>query len=223
MLSKQKGRFNFMKKIHIFEVSVAFGLVVSMLFSIVGFGFDCADIRENVVRLHILANSDDPGDQQVKLLVRDALLNCGKELFSGSVTVDNAQEILEKQKDELIDVANKTLKENGYDYRSQIYLTEEYFTTRSYEDFTLPAGEYVAVKVILGEGQGKNWWCVMFPPLCLPAASDNKSIDVFIGEDGADVVQNYNEYEVRFKIVEIYEGIKNKIKNKIYKNNLSQG
>lgn len=211
-----------MKKIHILEASVAFGLVISILFSIVGFGFECADIRNNIVRLHILADSDLPQDQQIKLVVRDALLNCGKGLFSGIVTIDNAQEILEEQKEELIEIANSTLKQNGYNYEAQIYVTKEYFATRSYEEFTLPAGEYTAVKVILGKGQGKNWWCVMFPPLCLPAASENKSIDAFIGENGAEVVQNYDEYEVRFKIIEIYEGIKDRFKNKIYKNNTTQ-
>lgn len=212
-----------MKKIHILEISVVFGLVISMLFSVVGFSFDCANIRNNVVRLHILANSDSSQDQKIKLVVRDALLNCGKELFSGSVNVDNAHEILEKQKEDLVEVANLTLKENGYSYEAQISITKEYFATRSYEEFTLPAGEYMAVKVILGKGQGKNWWCVMFPPLCLPAASESRAIDVFIGENGAEVVQNYSEYEVRFKIVEIYEGIKSKLKNKIYKNNTLQG
>lgn len=205
-----------MKKIHIVEASVAIGLVISIVFSVIGFGFDCREIRSNIVRLHILANSDSAEDQQIKLIVRDALLNSGKELFSGNITVENAEEILNEQKQELTEIANETLKENGYNYKAQIYLTNEYFTTRSYENFTLPAGEYLALKVILGEGEGKNWWCVMFPPLCLPAATDNKDVDVIIGNKGAEIVQNYPEYEVKFKIVEIYEGIKNHFKNKIF-------
>ena len=80
----------------------------------------------------------------------------------------------------------------------------------------LQAGEYMALKVILGEGKGHNWWCVMFPPLCIPAASENKPLDIYIGENGADVIQNYNEYEMKFKIIEIFEGIKSKIKDRIY-------
>ncbi len=205
-----------MKKIHIIDVSVAIALVISLVASFIGFEKDCADIRENVVRLHILANSDSDADQQIKLAVRDAFLSCGTELFSGTVTVDNARDVLNKHKNSLISLANSVLQKNGFDYNAQIYLTEEYFTTRSYEEFTLPAGEYMALKVVLGDGQGHNWWCVMFPPLCLPAAIENQPLDLYIGENGAKVVNNYNEYEIKFKIVEIYEGIKNKIKNKIY-------
>lgn len=200
-----------MKKIRIAEISVAVGLVVAVAVSFLSFGAECADIRNDVVRLHILANSDSVEDQQVKLAVRDALLNSGKELFDGIVTVDNAEECLESQKQELIETANAVLAENGFDYKTRIYLAEEYFTTREYEGFTLPAGEYLALKVVLGDGGGHNWWCVMFPPLCLPAASENADIDAVFGEDGAELVQNRAKYEMRFKIVEIIENLKQRI------------
>lgn len=204
----------FMKKLHIIEASIAIALMFTVVLSIVNFGFECSEIRSDVIRLHILANSDSEEDQQVKIIVRDVLLNCGKELFSGNITKGNAEEVLNKQKDELIKIANKTLAENGFNYKAQIYLTEEYFTTRSYENFTLPAGEYLALKVVLGEGGGHNWWCVMFPPLCLPAASGNTELDAVVDEDGAKIIQNYDEYEMRFKVVELFESIKNKIKSK---------
>ncbi len=199
-----------MKKIHIAEISLAVALVVSVLFSIVGFGFECNDIRNDVLRLHILANSDNEKDQQVKLAVRDALLNCGNELFSGYTDKENAKIILKKEEKELTDAANKVLKENGFDYEACIYLAEEYFTTRSYESFTLPAGEYLALKVILGKGDGRNWWCVMFPPLCLPAATDKTDLNLFFGENGTEIIQNTAKYELRFKIVEIFEELKHK-------------
>ncbi len=197
-----------MKKLRIAEISVAFALVIAVVFSVIGFGRECEDIRSDVVRLHILANSDSEADQRVKLAVRDALLNGGKELFNGTVNKDSAEYMLEVQKDELIRIADNVLKENGFDYTAQIYLTEEYFTTRTYENFTLPAGEYLALKVVLGSGEGHNWWCVMFPPLCLPAASENADIDAVFGEDGADIIQSGAKYEIRFKIVEIIESIK---------------
>lgn len=197
-----------MKKLRIAEISVAFALVIAVVFSVIGFGRECEDIRSDVVRLHILANSDSEADQRVKLAVRDALLNGGKELFNGTVNKDSAEYMLEVQKDELIRIADNVLKENGFDYTAQIYLTEEYFTTRTYENFTLPAGEYLALKVVLGNGEGHNWWCVMFPPLCLPAASENADIDAVFGEDGADIIQSGAKYEIRFKIVEIIESIK---------------
>ncbi len=197
-----------MKKLRIAEISVAFALVIAVVFSVIGFGKECEDIRSDVVRLHILANSDSEADQRVKLAVRDALLNGGKELFNGTVNKDSAEYMLEVQKDELIRIADNVLKDNGFDYTAQIYLTEEYFTTRTYENFTLPAGEYLALKVVLGNGEGHNWWCVMFPPLCLPAASENADIDAVFGEDGADIIQSGAKYEIRFKIVEIIESIK---------------
>lgn len=204
-----------MKKLRVAEISAAVGLVVAIVVSVVGFGAECADIRNDVVRLHILANSDSVEDQQVKLAVRDALLNSGKELFNGIVNVDNAEKCLESQKQELIETANAVLAENGFDYKTQIYLAEEYFTTREYEGFTLPAGEYLALKVVLGDGGGHNWWCVMFPPLCLPAASENTDIDAVFGEDGAELVQNRAKYEMRFKIIELFESIKSKIQSNL--------
>lgn len=206
-----------MKKIRNFEVSVALGLAISIIFSVVSFGFNCNEVRNNIVRLHILANSDSEDDQRIKLIVRDELLNCGKELFSGIVNVENAEEILKNQKSDIINKINDVLCENGIAYTADICLVREYFNTRSYENFTLPAGEYLAIKVLLGKGEGKNWWCVMFPPLCLPAANSEDSIDIYINEKGADAVRNYQKYEMRFKIIEIYEHIKNNIRQK-YKN-----
>lgn len=202
-----------MKKFRMAEISVAIGLIVAIIISVAGFGAECKNIRQDVVRLHILANSDSAEDQQIKLAVRDALLSSGKDLFGGTVNVENAQQSLELQKDELVETANRVLAENGFDYETRIYLAEEYFSTREYEEFTLPAGEYLALKVILGEGEGHNWWCVMFPPLCLPAASENTDLDAVFGREGAEIVRAESKYVMRFKIVEIFENLKNKIKS----------
>lgn len=194
------------------EISIAIGLIISIIMSICGFGAECNKIRNDVVRLHILANSDSEEDQRVKLQVRDALLECGSEMFSGEVTVENAQELINQNKNKLISLANETLERYGFEYKADVYLTNEYFTTREYEDFTLPAGEYLALKVILGEGKGHNWWCVMFPPLCLPAATENKNLDVVFGEKGADIVSESDTYILKFKIIEIIENIRHKVK-----------
>ncbi len=193
------------------EISVIIGLIVSIIVSTVSFGYECEKIRNDVIRLHVIANSDSEADQRVKLKVRDALLECGKEMFSGNVDVNNAEEKLNLYKKILIETADKVLAENGMEYKSDISLKEEYFATRQYEEFTMPAGEYLALKVILGEGSGKNWWCVMFPPLCLPAASENKDLNVVFSENGADIVGNSNKYVIKFKIVELFEEIKQKI------------
>ena len=201
-----------MKRIKRLEISVALGLVISMIVSIAGFGAECKNIREDVVRLHILANSDSEADQNVKLAVRDALLECGAEIFSGTADKNNAAEYLETEKEKLTETANRVLKENGFDYSAQVFLVNEYFNTRTYENFTMPAGEYLALKVILGEGKGHNWWCVMFPPLCLPAASEQTDINAVFSENGVKIIEGNKGYEIRFKIVEIIEDIIYKIK-----------
>ena len=197
-----------MKKSHKIEISVAIGLIIAIVFSIIGFSADCKQVRSNVVRLHILADSDCDADQNVKLLVRDALLESGADIFSGTTTVSDASDALEKEKEKLIETAEKVLRENGFDYGVTITLEREYYTTRTYENYTLPAGEYLSLKVILGKGEGHNWWCVMFPPLCLPAASPSTDIDAILGSDGAKLIQSNPKYEMRFKIVEVFETVK---------------
>lgn len=167
---------------------------------------DCAELRSEVLRLHIIAASDSERDQSVKLKVRDEILKSGAEIFDGSVTAAQAQEKIRPYTEKLESAANAVLRENGCDYTAQLEIVNEYFDSRQYGDKTLPAGKYEAVKIILGGGSGKNWWCVMFPPLCLPAVTqaENESYAVFSGA-GAQVVSGGSEYKVRFKIVEIVE------------------
>ncbi len=90
-----------------------------------------------------------------------------------------------------------------------ILIGEEYFDTRTYETLTLPAGYYTAVRVVIGEGVGQNWWCVMFPPMCLPAAQGETSIDAYLENDEVKLVESNPKYEPRFKVVEIYEKFRN--------------
>ena len=155
-------------------------ILITTIISTAAFSTRCDEVRTNVLRLHILANSDSEADQALKLIIRDKLLTEGADVFDGSVTADNAADKIAEASERLKAVAEQTAKENGFDYEVKIEVTEEYFDTRSYENVTLPAGRYKAVKVIIGEGAGKNWWCVMFPPLCLPAAEENDERDVKI-------------------------------------------
>ncbi len=196
-----------MKKFKLFEISLFAGLLIAIIFSITGFASTCEEIRGDVLRLHVIANSDSDEDQQLKLKVRDAVLKAGKNIFNGSVTKENAEEKIENEKEILIKAAKKVIKENGFDYDVEITVTDEYFNTRTYENVTLPAGKYKAVRVLIGESAGKNWWCVMFPPLCIPAAETN--IDLYFSDKEVKLVETNPKYEVRFKIIEIYESIKN--------------
>ncbi|MGI6773198.1 MAG: stage II sporulation protein R [Acutalibacteraceae bacterium] len=187
-------------------------ILITTIISTAAFSTRCDEVRTNVLRLHILANSDSEADQALKLIIRDKLLTEGADVFDGSVTADNAADKIAEASERLKAVAEQTAKENGFDYEVKIEVTEEYFDTRSYENVTLPAGRYKAVKVIIGEGAGKNWWCVMFPPLCLPAAEENDErdvkIDAILTDSGVRLIESNPKFEVRFKIVEIYEKIK---------------
>ena len=187
-------------------------ILITTIISTAAFSTRCDEVRTNVLRLHILANSDSEADQALKLIIRDKLLTEGADVFDGSVTADNAADKIAEASERLKAVAEQTAKENGFDYEVKIEVTEEYFDTRSYENVPLPAGRYKAVKVIIGEGAGKNWWCVMFPPLCLPAAEENDErdvkIDAILTDSGVRLIESNPKFEVRFKIVEIYEKIK---------------
>lgn len=196
--------------------SVAVVLSLYMSASTVFFCASAGSVRENVVRLHVIANSDLPQDQQVKLKVRDALLKENNAMLSGEVNKDNALEYFIASKEELLNTANEVLKDNNCDYGAKITFGTEYYTTRQYGNLTFPAGEYTSLRVVLGEGQGKNWWCVMFPPLCIPVAGDieadeNKTADV-LTPGGEEIVSSNGKYVVKFKLLEIYEEIKQSLK-----------
>ncbi len=180
-------------------------------FSCTYFTASAQSVRKDVVRLHILANSNSQIDQDVKIKVRDALLETNTSILSDNVTKENAKEHFQNSKNTLLKTAKATLKENGVDYNVKITLQEEYFNTRDYGNLTFPAGQYTALKVILGEGEGNNWWCVMFPPLCIPAADGvetNESVSDYLSEGGEKIVTGGNKYIVKFKILEIYEELK---------------
>lgn len=174
----------------------------------------CRNVREGVLRLHITADSDTEEAQEVKLKVRDALLESGAAIFNGSVTAEEAQERLEPYLADIEKTADGVLRENGFDYTARAYIVNEYFGVREYDDITLPAGCYTALRVALGSGEGKNWWCVMFPPLCLPAASAKEKDDVFavFSGNGERVVKAEGGYKVRFKLVEVAEKLMEKLR-----------
>ena len=190
-------------------------IVVSLYgaYSISFFAMASQGVREDVVRLHILANSDSEEDQAVKLLVRDALLRESEALAEEYTSVEEAEKYFRENKDELTAIANRVLRENGFDYTATVTLTEEYYETRQYDDLTFPAGIYTSLRVILGEGEGHNWWCVMFPNLCISVAGDIKSRDEGkknISRSSKKVVEE--KYQVKFKIVEIYEGLRERLR-----------
>lgn len=169
-------------------------------------------ISSDVFRLHILANSDEQNDQQLKLKVRDAVLERGKDIFEGSTSLEETVERCENNIDFFERTASKCIAENGYDYPVKVYVDKEFFNTREYEAITLPGGVYNALKIEIGEAKGHNWWCVMFPAICLSAVSEDEINNILDDEESALISKN-KKYEIRFKIVEIYEDIKNRLFN----------
>ena len=126
----------------------------------------------NYIRIHIRANSDSDADQKVKLAVRDAIVQYLAPLSAGVKDKQEMWNLLKNKRAEIEACANDTLTGCGYDYRSRVSLRSESFPTKSYGNLTLDAGEYDAVIVALGSGEGQNWWCVAFPPLCFIAAQE---------------------------------------------------
>ena len=169
------------------------------------------EIYESVVRLHVLANSDSDEDQTLKLQVRDEILRVTEPLFKNCTDRENAIEIIQAHTDELQAAAQAVVYEKGYDYPVTILLGEEDYPTRSYENCCFPSGRYVSLRVCIGEAEGKNWWCVLFPPLCLSAASaededDNEDAFISVGLTGEQykvITETDNvKYRIRFKILE---------------------
>ena len=160
------------RKLNCWELALLLGLLVTLCTG-AWLGREQAELAGQVIRLHVIANSDSREDQVLKLEVRDRILERAQELYPEHATLTEARAALEESLSELSRIGEQTVKEAGYDYPVTAQLTQCWFPTKEYEDFALPAGDYTALRIVIGEGEGQNWWCVAFPPLCLGAASQS--------------------------------------------------
>ena len=197
-------------RLRILEIAALIAFLCTLCAQMLPFCRGCSDLYSNMLRMHVIANSDSEEDQRLKLLVRDTLLREGAEIFDGTVDVQTAKNRLVPHFATLEKAAERTLAENGCHDRVRISLEKTYFNTRTYGDLTVPAGTYEALCVRIGDAAGHNWWCVMFPPLCLPAATENT--DAVFSSDGRAVLGSSPKYDVRFKIVELYQNAKSKLR-----------
>lgn len=168
------------------------------------------DLSQNILRLHILANSDSAVDQKLKLAVRDRILYESRKLFTDSSSLEESKAILSDKKNVLIEAAEDEIQKRGFSYSVNINTGEYYFPMKTYEKYSLPSGKYEAVRVEIGKAAGLNWWCVMFPPLCfVDAASDTKKTDEYLKkalrDDEISLITTEEGFDVRFKIVDIIE------------------
>ncbi len=193
------------------EKCLLFGFFCAVLFSMLGFTAQCESIPDKVFRLHVLANSDSAEDQALKLRVRDRILEESAGLMDGVSTREEAEAAAAQSLPRLQAAAEDEIRQAGYGYSVQAEITHMYFPTRHYESVTLPAGEYDALRISIGEAKGKNWWCVLFPALCLPVAENGAQLSDVLSSSQLDVVQG--NYEIRFKAVEWYEQLKDWLEN----------
>lgn len=169
----------------------AFLLVFSILTAIIlplsAVWRENAGIYDNVIRLHVLANSDSDEDQALKYLVRDNILTEVSEIVGGAKSYSDAKKALSENLDRIKAAAEQTIAENGSGERINVTLTRENYPVRTYENVTLPAGGYTSLRVLIGEAEGKNWWCVLFPKLCTSFAKKG-SDKVRIADDTEELM-----------------------------------
>lgn len=161
-----------------------------------------AEIYDTVIRLHVLANSDGEEDQAVKLLVRDAILAECNGLFSGTQTTAEALTQIEGAASRMEQIANRVLEEQGFPYRARAVFGTETYPTREYDGVVFPAGEYRSLRILLGEGGGQNWWCCLFPPLCMSASTAEESLDSVGLDTSSGKVFTQKTYRFRLKLLE---------------------
>ncbi len=182
-------------------VSVILTVIIS---NFVQVGKSLDSLRENVLRMHILANSDSIADQSLKLKVRDAILEHSEEIFGKTVSFEDFKNVSAENLEKIHEIAQAVIDEYGFDYEISVEETKMFFDERTYGDITMPAGDYDAVRVTIGSAEGHNWWCVMYPPLCIPMASeitDDKEIEQeFFSPRELDMIRKPEKYEVRFML-----------------------
>lgn len=199
------------RKLKLWELALVLGLLVTLCTG-AWLGREQAELAGQVIRLHVIANSDSEEDQALKLEVRDRILERAQALYPEHATLEEARAALEESLPELSRIGEQTVKAAGYDYPVTAQLTQCWFPTKEYEDFALPAGDYTALRIVIGEGQGQNWWCVAFPPLCLGAASQSVEEAAQAGYFDADqtalITGESEGYVLKFKGMELLGELK---------------
>ena len=204
-----------MKKFFKNSFLILFLLIVYILFSAQSYSFAISsDLSDAVFRLHVIANSDSKEDQDLKLKVRDNLLNYMNNICSNCETKEEAMKIANKNIEIFQKIAEDTIKENGFNYSVKVNINNFYFPTKTYGDISLPAGYYDALRVEIGEAKGQNWWCVMFPSLCFIDISSGvidksgkEKLESNVDEESYKVIsqsENNSSIKFKFKIIEFF-------------------
>ena len=200
------------------KIIAAFALSMILTLAVASYtGAVQSDLENNLIRLHIIADSDSEADQAVKLKVRDAVINEMSGKFGGS-DIEKSREAVINNLGRIEATANRVLSENGFTYRSKAEYGKFDFPRKAYSSVTLPAGEYYGVRVTLGSGSGHNWWCVMYPPMCFTedsqgklSSDSEKKLKENLSDEAYDIITGSENVQVKFKIVELASAVKNMI------------
>ena len=194
----------------VLELALGLGLAAALIWGNVSLHRQQA-LADRVVRLHILANSDSEEDQALKLQVRDRVLDRAAEILTESTDRVAAERALRAALPELESLAADEIALRGYDYPVTAELADTAFPTREYDGFALPAGRYLALRLVIGAGEGHNWWCVVFPPLCTAVSSDLAQTAMAAGltEDDVQLItESESGYVLKFKSIELWESLR---------------
>ena len=203
----------FMKKI---IKLIIFLLLISTVLEIGGLWQDKQNLKENLVRLHVVANSDSAEDQQVKLQVKDAITTYLQPILQKFTDKDEAMAYIQENLSTLQDLSNDILQRLGVKDRAVVTLQPEAFSKRVYDTFSLPSGIYDALRIEIGSGAGKNWWCVVFPSLCLPATGSgfqDTAVSAGFSQRLTNTLSNKNSYCVRFFLLDCIGKLENLFNN----------
>lgn len=192
------------------ELALLLGLCAAMLWGAWSMQRQDA-LAQKMIRLHVIANSDSDADQALKLEVRDKVLDFTTTVLQRSADMEDAQVRLRKELTRIETIAQRKIAAQGYDYPVTAQLASAEFPLKEYDGFSLPAGEYMALRLVIGEGAGQNWWCVVYPPLCTAAATDMPETAIRAGLSGDDVSLITEEdagYVLKFRSLELWEQLR---------------
>lgn len=180
-----------------------------------------SDISNSVFRLHVIANSDSKEDQELKYKVRDKVLEYMNLISKNCTSKEDVINLAKTHQEEFKNIAQNVIKENGYNYNVNIYIGKYDFPTKTYGDISFPAGNYDCLRIEIGESQGQNWWCVMFPPLCFVDVTsgivpeDSKSLmqNNLTDEEYSIISDNHSpDIQIKFGLIEMFNNFKNSSK-----------
>lgn len=207
-----------MSKKFIIQAALLIGFITAVFCEgICAFAESRRGITEDVFRLHVIANSDSDEDQALKLRVRNAVLEASADIFGGAVSAADAKQLSEENLQLFEAAAAAEIAASGYDYPVRCEIGTVHFDRRVYGSAELPEGDYSALRVIIGEGDGRNWWCVMFPALCLPAVTNTDEVLSLAAENGVisteelELMQDPENYEVKLYFAEVIKKLCEKL------------